>query len=72
MKPGASAVQATADKAAAKASATAAGTPLEPIESPSEPAASDKIEDSDKEGAIKAPQPIAGQEPPQCADFLSG
>ena len=31
----------------------------EAIESPSQMAASDRIEDSDKEGAAKAPQPIA-------------
>ena len=64
-------MQATAEEAAAKASAIAAGTPSEPIESPSELAPSDRIEDSDKEGATKAPQPIAGQESSQCAEFLA-
>ena len=65
MEPGACAMQATAEEAAAKASAIAADTPSEPIESPSELAPSDRIEDSDKEGATKTPQPIAGQEPSQ-------
>ncbi|CAK0786390.1 hypothetical protein CVIRNUC_009603 [Coccomyxa viridis] len=51
--------KATAEEAAAKASAIAADTPSEPIESPSELAPSDRIEDSDKEGATKTPQPIA-------------
>jgi len=48
--------------AAAEASPVAktAEPPAEAIESPSQMAASDRIEDSDKEGAAKAPQPIAG------------
>ena len=71
MEPGACAVQATAEGTSAKASAIAAGTPSEPIESPSELAPSDRIEDSDKEGATRAPQPIAGQEASHRAEFLT-
>lgn len=64
-------MQVTAASTAAKASDIAAGTPSEPIESPSELAPSDRIEDSDKEAATKAPQPIAGQEPSQCTEVPS-
>ena len=51
-------MQAAADEAQPKASA-APEEAAEAVESPSQMAASDRIEDSDKEGAAKAPQPIA-------------
>ena len=45
--------------AEAQPAAKAAEPAAEALESPSQMAASDRIEDSDKEGAAKAPQPIA-------------
>ena len=53
-------MQAAAAEAQPNAKASAAPVEAaEAVESPSQMAASDRIEDSDKEGAAKAPQPIA-------------